>query len=66
MQPVGAIEQTIGVVYYTIQQGSLKKEAVLQWLQALENECQIKGIANNELPVVIDNARAYCRAEDIV
>ena len=63
---IGAIEQTIGVVYYTIQQGSLKKEDFLQWLQALVNECQINGIANNELAVVTDNAPARCRAEDIV
>ena len=35
---IGAIGQTIGVVYRTIQQGSLKREDFLQWLQALLNE----------------------------
>ena len=29
---IGAIEQTIGVVYYAIQLGSLKKKDFLQWL----------------------------------
>ena len=38
----------------------------LQWLQALVNECQIKGIANNELAIVIGNAPTHCRGEDIV
>ena len=32
---IDAIEQTIGVVYYTIQQGSLEKEGLLVWLQGL-------------------------------
>ena len=66
LHTIGAILQTIGVVYYTIQQGNLKKEDFLQWLQALVNECQIKGIANNELAIVIGNAPTHCRGEDIV
>ena len=66
LHTIGAILQTIGVVYYTIQQGNLKKEDFLQWLQALVNECQIKGIASNELAIVIGNAPVHCRAEDIV
>ena len=54
---IGAIEQTIGIVYYTIRQGTLKKEDFLQWLHwELVNACKIKGIAHNELAVVIDNA----------
>ena len=62
---IGAIEPTIGVIYYTIQQGSLKKEDFLVWLQGLVNECEIKGTAYNELAVVIDNDPAHCRAEEI-
>ena len=63
---IGAIEQTIGIVYYTIRQGSLKKEDFLQLLQELVNACEIKGIAYNELAVVIDNALAHCEAGEIV
>ena len=63
---IGSMEQTIGIVYYTIRQGSLKKEDFPQWLQELVNACEIKGIAHNELAVVIDNVPAHCKAEEIV
>ena len=62
---IGAIEQ-LDSVYYTIRQGSLKKEDFLQWLQELVNACEIKGIAHSELAVVIYNAPAHCKAQKIV
>ena len=62
---IGAIEQ-LDSVYYTIRQGSLKKEDFLQWLQELVDACEIKGIAHNELAVVIDNDPTHCKAEKFV
>ena len=35
-------------------------------MQEIVNACKIKGIAHNELAVVIDNAPAHCKAEEIV
>lgn len=63
---IGAVEQTLGVVYHTIREGSLKKEDFLEWLKCLVDECETKGIAPDELTVVIDNAPAHSLAERIV
>ena len=63
---IGAVEQSLGMVYYTIREGSFKKEDFLEWLKSLVDNCEIKGIAPDELAVVIDNAPAHSIAERIV